>query len=207
MIRAMRSMGAFALLAGVALVGCGPVDGGGGSASALLAAVTAGDAEEKAESSGGEQVVYYKYVDESGSIRFVERPEQVPSAQREGSRIEWKAEPRRKAAPQPKPSRWESVSRSLVSGLGGSEGSAANRAGGQPEVVLYTTTWCGWCRKTIAHLDQNGIRYDNRDIERDREAYAELKRKTGSTAVPVIEIDGELVRGFDRNRIDDLLGL
>ena len=69
-----------------------------------------------------------------------------------------------------------------------------------------TTTWCGWCRKTIAHLDQNGIRYDNRDIERDRAAYADLKRKTGSTAVPVIEIDGEIVRGFDRDRIEVLPG-
>jgi glutaredoxin-like YruB-family protein len=204
-------MGALALLAGVALVACRPADGqpaGSGGAAALLAAVTSGESKGSPEASGGEKVVYYKYVDESGSIRFVERPEQVPSAQRDGSRIEWKAEPRSEATAKPAASGWERVSRSIANRLGtpGSSSPSA-RSGGQPEVVLYTTTWCGWCRKTIAHLDQNGIRYDNRDIERDRAAYADLKRKTGSTAVPVIEIDGELVRGFDRDRIDNLLGL
>jgi glutaredoxin-like YruB-family protein len=203
-------MGALALLAGVALVACRPADGqpaGSGGAAALLAAVTSGESKGSPEASGGEKVVYYKYVDESGSIRFVERPEQVPSAQRDGSRIEWKAEPRSKASAKPAASGWERVSRSIASRLGTESSSPSARSGGQPEVVLYTTTWCGWCRKTIAHLDQNGIRYDNRDIERDRAAYADLKRKTGSTAVPVIEIDGEIVRGFDRDRIDNLLGL
>jgi glutaredoxin-like YruB-family protein len=203
-------MGALALLAGVALVACGPADGqpgGSGGAAALPAAMTSGESKGSPEASGGEKVVYYKYVDESGSIRFVERPEQVPSAQRDGSRIEWKAEPRSKATAKPAASSWERVSRSIASRLGTESSSPSARSGGQPEVVLYTTTWCGWCRKTIAHLDQNGIRYDNRDIERDRAAYADLKRKTGSTAVPVIEIDGEIVRGFDRDRIDNLLGL
>ena len=197
-----------ALLAGVALAGCQPGDGldaRQGGAAALLAAVT-GAAEKSPVASGGEKVVYYKYVDESGSIRFVERREEVPASQRDGARIEWKAELRAKAAA--KPTRWESVSRALTSRLGTPDAPGPNAVrGGDPEIVLYTTSWCGWCRKTIAHLDKNGVRYDNRDIERDRQAYADLKRKTGSTGVPVIEIDGELIIGFDRNRIDELLGL
>jgi glutaredoxin-like YruB-family protein len=90
---------------------------------------------------------------------------------------------------------------------GGRQGYLFALGEGDPEVVLYTTSWCGWCRKTIAHLDKHGIQYENLDIERDRRAYADLKRKTGSSGVPVIEIDGELVIGFDRNRIDELLGL
>jgi glutaredoxin-like YruB-family protein len=179
-----------------------------GGAAALLAAVTGG-ADKAPAASEGEKVVYYKYVDESGSVRFVERREEVPTSQRDGARIEWKAEPRKEAATKATASRWESVSRALTSRLGTPDesGPSAVQRRGDPEVVLYTTAWCGWCRKTIAHLDQNGVRYDNRDIERDRQAYADLKRKTGSTGVPVIEIDGELVIGFDRNRIDELLGL
>jgi glutaredoxin-like YruB-family protein len=200
-----------ALLAGVTLAGCLPGEGSdakqGGGAAALLAAVTGGSEKAPVES-GGEKVVYYKYVDESGSIRFVERREEVPTSQRDGARIEWKAEPRAKAAAKPASSRWENVSRALSSRLGTSDESGPSAVRKvNPEVVLYTTTWCGWCRKTIAHLDENGVRYENRDIERDRQAYADLKRKTGSTGVPVIEIDGELVIGFDRNRIDELLGL
>ncbi len=74
-----------------------------------------------------------------------------------------------------------------------------------PQVVVYTTPWCGWCRKTLAHLDDKGIRYLNKDIEADDAYRQELRGKTGSTAVPVIEIGDELVRGFDVARIDHLL--
>jgi glutaredoxin-like YruB-family protein len=72
-------------------------------------------------------------------------------------------------------------------------------------VVVYTTSWCGWCRKTLAHLDGRGISYENRDIEADPGAADDLRRKTGRTAVPVIEIDGTLIQGFDAARIDALL--
>jgi glutaredoxin-like YruB-family protein len=194
----------------LALAGCLPGEGQNakqGGAAALLAAV-AGGAEKAPAESGGEKVVYYKYVDESGSIRFVERREDVPSSQRDGARIEWKAEPRAKADGKATSSRWERVSRALTDRLSSPDASGPSAArGADPEVVLYTTSWCGWCRKTIAHLDKHGIQYVNLDIERDRQAYADLKRKTGSSGVPVIEIDGELVIGFDRNRIDELLGL
>lgn len=204
MIRSKRA--AVALLAFLALPGCLPVEGGEakGGSSRLVAAL-GGDAPQG--ETGEEQVVYYRYEDESGALRFVERLDQVPASQREGSRIEWRAEAGTEGAGQPATSRWAGLSRAIASRLGSDAAPPSPQRGARPEVVLYTTSWCGWCRKTIAHLDANGVRYDNRDIERDREAYAELQRKTGSTGVPVIEIDGELVIGFDRQRIDQLLGL
>jgi mycoredoxin len=73
------------------------------------------------------------------------------------------------------------------------------------EVVVYTTSWCGWCRKTLAYLDRRGVEYWNRDIEQDREAASELRRKTGSTAIPVVDVDGELVRGYDQRRLEELI--
>jgi glutaredoxin len=75
----------------------------------------------------------------------------------------------------------------------------------EPPVVVYTTAWCGWCRKTLAHLDRRGVDYWNRDIEQDREAASELRRKTGSTAIPVVDVEGELVRGYDQRRLDELI--
>lgn len=204
-------MAALALLVTLGALGCHPGEGRErvpDAAAALLSAVTAAGSEQEPAASSEEKVVYYRYVDASGSIRFVKRPDEVPKSQREGARIEWKAEPRTGKEARPTTSRLGSLSRSLANRFAsaGARAPGAARAA-RPDVVLYTTSWCGWCRKTIAHLDRHGVLYDNRDIERDQQAYEDLKRKTGSTGVPVIEIDGELIRGFDRERIDQLLGL
>jgi glutaredoxin-like YruB-family protein len=72
-------------------------------------------------------------------------------------------------------------------------------------VIVYTTSWCGWCRKTLAFLDQNGIDYENRDIEADDAWRDELEEKTGGTSIPVVEIDGEIIRGYDPSRMRQLL--
>ncbi|MEN8181916.1 MAG: glutaredoxin family protein [Myxococcota bacterium] len=198
------------LLASCLSLGCGPGGGDGSSAESrpgLLSAAFASPGDGAAGSN--ETVVYYKYVDESGSIRFVQKLEEVPKPKREGSRIEWKQEPRRSASSSGSgESRLERLRRNITARLVSDEPAARTSGRGpQAEVVVYTTSWCGWCRKALAHLDRNGIAYDNRDIERDRQANDELRRKTGSTGVPVLDIDGELVIGFDPSRIDQLLGL
>jgi glutaredoxin len=72
-------------------------------------------------------------------------------------------------------------------------------------VVVYSTSWCGWCRKTMAWLDENGVAYENRDIERNPAWRDELLEKTGATSIPVVEIDGELIRGFSPDRMAELL--
>ena len=70
---------------------------------------------------------------------------------------------------------------------------------------MYSTSWCGFCRKTFAYLDAKGVRYQNRDIEKDDYYRQELIRKTGRTSIPVVEIDGTLVRGFNPHKMDRLL--
>ena len=74
-----------------------------------------------------------------------------------------------------------------------------------PEVVVYTTAWCGWCRKTLAFLDERGVRYVNKDIEANDGNREELIQKTGRTSIPVVEIDGEIIRGFNAARMEQLL--
>lgn len=78
------------------------------------------------------------------------------------------------------------------------------------EVVVYKTEWCGVCKKLLAYLDRKGVAYVAKDIEKDAEAAGELQRKarekgvkTGS--VPVIDVRGELMVGFDRARLEKLL--
>jgi glutaredoxin len=77
-------------------------------------------------------------------------------------------------------------------------------------VVVYKTDWCGVCKKVEGYLKRKGVAYEAKDIEKDREAAAELQAKaqkagvrTGS--VPIIDVAGELIVGFDRARLEKLL--
>ncbi len=75
------------------------------------------------------------------------------------------------------------------------------------EVIVYTTPTCPWCQMVKRYLQARGIPYTEIDVSADYNAAMEMVRKSGQTGVPVVEIDGEIVVGFDRERIDQLLGL
>lgn len=75
------------------------------------------------------------------------------------------------------------------------------------EVIVYSTPTCPWCQVAKRYLESKGIAYRDVDVSSDYQAALEMVRKTGQQGVPVIEIDGEFVIGFDRARIDALLGL
>ncbi|MGH1340567.1 MAG: glutaredoxin family protein [Nannocystales bacterium] len=78
------------------------------------------------------------------------------------------------------------------------------------EVIVYKTAWCGVCKKVQSYLDRKGVKYVSKDIEKDRAAAAELQGKAakagiGTGSVPVIDVGGELMVGFDRGRLEKLL--
>ena len=78
------------------------------------------------------------------------------------------------------------------------------------EVVLYKTSWCGVCKKVESYFDRKGVQYVAKDIEKDREAAAELQAKAAKAgvatgSVPIIDVGGELIVGFDRGRLEKLL--
>lgn len=75
------------------------------------------------------------------------------------------------------------------------------------QVTVYSTTWCAFCKTEKQYLDKLGVAYIEKDIEADKEAYNELMSKNGGSfqGVPVTDIAGELVLGFDRAKIDTLL--
>jgi glutaredoxin-like YruB-family protein len=88
---------------------------------------------------------------------------------------------------------------------GAAQPPAARGGRGYAEVVVYTTSWCPWCRKTLAWLDARGVEYENRDIEKNPAWRDELLEKSGSTSIPVVEIEGEVIRGFNPGRMGELL--
>ncbi len=76
-----------------------------------------------------------------------------------------------------------------------------------PQITIYSTTWCAFCKTEKQYLDKLGIAFVEKDIEEDKAAYEELMSKSegGYQGVPVTDIAGTLVLGFDRRKIDQLI--
>jgi glutaredoxin 3 len=73
------------------------------------------------------------------------------------------------------------------------------------EVKIYTTPTCGYCHQAKKYLDGLGVDYIEYDVSRDRAAAEEMVGLTGQMGVPVISVDGQVVIGFDRMRLQQLL--
>ncbi len=75
------------------------------------------------------------------------------------------------------------------------------------EVRVYTTPNCPWCAAVKQYLEERDIPYIEIDVSQDQQAALEMIEKSGQMGVPVVEIDGEIVIGFDKERLDYLLEL
>ncbi|MDD3803462.1 MAG: glutaredoxin family protein [bacterium] len=74
-------------------------------------------------------------------------------------------------------------------------------------VKVYSTPTCPWCVRAKQYLSSKNIAYTDINVAVDRNAAMEMVKKSGQQGVPVIEIDGNIIVGFDQARIDSLLGL
>jgi glutaredoxin 3 len=74
-------------------------------------------------------------------------------------------------------------------------------------VIVFSTPTCVWCAKAKTYLRGRGVAFRDVDVSRDQAAARDLVRRTGQMGVPVIEIDGKPIVGFDQRRIDAALGL
>ena len=73
------------------------------------------------------------------------------------------------------------------------------------EVKVYSTPTCPYCKMVKTYLDEQGIKYQDFDVTQDVAAKDEMIEKSGQMGVPFITVDGELVIGFDRERLETLL--
>jgi glutaredoxin-like YruB-family protein len=85
-------------------------------------------------------------------------------------------------------------------------GGEAKRHEGIP-VTVYSTPSCSWCVKVKGYLREKGVRFTDVDVSRDESKARELMQRTGQTGVPQLKIGGRYVVGFDKAKIDALLGL
>ncbi len=75
----------------------------------------------------------------------------------------------------------------------------------EQEVIVYSTPSCPYCTAAKEYFEEEGIEFTDYDVSKDREKAKEMIDKTGQQGVPVIEIDGETLVGFDKERIESLL--
>ena len=82
---------------------------------------------------------------------------------------------------------------------------AAEEGNVQKSVTIYSTPTCSWCTTLKNYLRKNRIHYTEVDVSRDQSAAEEMVRRSGQQGVPQTEINGEMIVGFDKARINELL--
>ena len=75
------------------------------------------------------------------------------------------------------------------------------------KVTVYSTQTCPYCHMAKEFLRQHGVKYEDVDVGSDEKAAEEMVEKSGQMGVPVIEIDGKVIVGYDADAIRKALGL
>jgi glutaredoxin 3 len=71
--------------------------------------------------------------------------------------------------------------------------------------IIYSATWCAFCHAAKDYLDKLDVAYDDRDVEADPANAEQAVSKSQQRGIPVIDIDGDIIIGFDRPKIDAAL--
>jgi len=74
-------------------------------------------------------------------------------------------------------------------------------------VKIYSTPTCPWCVRTKQFLRENNITFEDIDVSTNQAAAQEMVEKSGQMGVPVLDIAGEIIVGFDKERIKVALGI
>ncbi|MFZ5911211.1 MAG: glutaredoxin family protein [Chloroflexota bacterium] len=77
----------------------------------------------------------------------------------------------------------------------------------QPRVIVFSTPTCSFCNMAKKYFREKGVRFRDVDVSRDPSAARDMLRRSGQSGVPVIDIGGKIIVGFDRPKINKLLGL
>jgi len=74
-----------------------------------------------------------------------------------------------------------------------------------PKIKIFSTSGCPYCFTLKEFLKKHNIEFEDIDVSKDEKALEEMIKKSGQMAVPVVEIDGEIIVGFDKEKISKLL--
>jgi glutaredoxin len=130
----------------------------------------------------------YKWKDKDGNIVFSDSPP-PPGVDAEIKKF--------KEEPKERPKAKEDLSKTKIESL------REKRPYGSVNVIMYMTSWCGFCRKAreyIRSLDVNLIEYD---VEKDRSKREEFLRKSSGGGVPLIDVEGIIIKGYNPGAIKE----
>jgi glutaredoxin 3 len=139
----------------------------------------AGDEAEPVGAEGGDDEVYYSEYEGDDDSQYEEYEEYAEFEEERDSRL--------------------TVGRAGIQEI---------RGGGvyDEDVIIYTTSYCGYCKAAIAVLDDWGIDYVEKDVEREPGAREEqLEKSGGYRGVPFIDVNGEYLRGYSKSRLERAL--
>ncbi|MCK9290440.1 MAG: glutaredoxin domain-containing protein [Bacteroidales bacterium] len=77
----------------------------------------------------------------------------------------------------------------------------------QKRVTVYSTPSCSWCNTLKSYLRSNRIQFTDVDVSKNQQAAEQMVRRSGQQGVPQTDIEGQIVVGFDKNKINTLLGI
>jgi len=72
-------------------------------------------------------------------------------------------------------------------------------------VKIYSTPTCVYCKTLKEYLKKNKIELQVIDVSKNEKDLQEMIKKSGQMGVPVVDIDGEIIVGFDKQKIDEKL--
>jgi glutaredoxin 3 len=74
-------------------------------------------------------------------------------------------------------------------------------------VKIYSTPTCPYCIRAKQYLKDSNVAFQDFDVSSDKSMADEMIKKSGQMGVPVLDIDGQIIVGFDKDRIKNALGL
>jgi glutaredoxin-like YruB-family protein len=95
--------------------------------------------------------------------------------------------------------------KNILSGITTAPATASGESKAQKTVVVYSTPSCSWCNTLKNYFKEHHIAFRDIDVSRDQKAAEEMVKRSGQQGVPQTLINGEVIVGFDKARIDKLL--
>ena len=74
-------------------------------------------------------------------------------------------------------------------------------------ITIYSTDGCVYCKMAKAYFDQKGVKYVEKNVQHDLVAQEEMIKKSGQLGVPVLDIEGTIIIGFDKSAINEAAGI
>lgn len=74
-------------------------------------------------------------------------------------------------------------------------------------ITIYTTPTCGYCKMTKAFFKEHNVTYTEKDVTLDATVQQEMIQKSGQMGVPVVDIEGQIVVGYQPAKLKQLLGI